>query len=261
MSIEGAALMQKTSKPVSVRKPAGRAEPVGKKARTKRRDARPIERAAKKTPAADGGAAKVIAQAIVARQGAPRGGVRGAFLQRSAAAIVRIATNADERALQAALAAATDVGTLAAVLSDAELIGEGVRELDPMASLIARSIEHKADLLVRAGGTFNVLQVAELLGITRQAVDKRRRERKLIAVPRGSDFRYPAAQFTDGEVVGGLRQVLAAIGLKGPWGTLEFLTATDDELDGGTPLDWLKRHPDQLGPVLRLARAQGEHGA
>jgi hypothetical protein len=106
-----------------------------------------------------------------------------------------------------------------------------------------------------------VQQVAELLGITRQAVDKRRREGKLIAVPIGSDFRYPVAQFTDGEVVSGLRDVLAAVGLQGPWGTLDFLITPDVELEGETPLGWLKRHPDQLEPVLRLARGQGDHGA
>jgi hypothetical protein len=103
--------------------------------------------------------------------------------------------------------------------------------------------------------------VAEFLGITRQAVDKRRRERKLLAVPIGSDFRYPVEQFADGEALPGLADVLAAVGLEGAWGTLDFLTATDAELDGATPLGWLKQHTGQLERVLRLARAQGEHGA
>jgi hypothetical protein len=222
---------------------------------------RAFDKAAKKTAATDDRAAHLITTAILSRQLDLKRGVRSAFVERSAAAIARIARYADEAKLQKALAAATDVGTLAAVLSDAEAVGEGVRELDPMASLIARSVRHKAEIITRAGGALNVQQVAELLGITRQAVDKRRRERKLLAVPRGSDFRYPAAQFTDGEVVAGLRDVLAAIGLQGPWGTLDFLTAGDDELEGETPLGWLKRYPDQLEPVLRLARGQGGHGA
>ncbi len=130
-----------------------------------------------------------------------------------------------------------------------------------MASLIARSVGHKADLIAHAGGVLSVHQVAQLLGISRQAVDKRRRERTLLAVLRGSDFHYPVAQFADGEMVPGLREVLATMGLEGPWGRLDFLTAADDELEGESPLGWLKRHPDQLEPVLRLARAQGEHGA
>jgi hypothetical protein len=69
------------------------------------------------------------------------------------------------------------------------------------------------------------------------------------------------AQFADGEAVAGLRDVLAAVGIAGPWGTLDFLTVPDGELEGTTPLAWLKRHPNQLEPVLRLARAQGAHGA
>jgi hypothetical protein len=69
------------------------------------------------------------------------------------------------------------------------------------------------------------------------------------------------AQFTDGHVVAGLHNVLAAIGLQEPWGKLDFLTAADEELDGATPLEWLKRYPDELQPVLHLARAQGGRGA
>jgi hypothetical protein len=221
---------------------------------------KPVKKTSKKQP--HNRALEIsVPRKFPARQGKSKDGVRGAFLRRCAAAIARIAAQADESALEDALAASTDVGTLAAVLSDTDVVGEGVRGLDPMATLVARSAGHKAELLEWAGGAFNVAQVAELLGITRQAVDKRRRERKLVAVPRGSDFRYPAAQFADGEVVAGLRDVLAAIGLRGEWGILEFLTAADNELGGATPLEWLKRHPDQLQPVLRLARAQGEHGA
>lgn len=214
-----------------------------------------------KAVATGGHAAKLIVEGIFRKQPGLKEGVRTVFVERSAAAIARIAANADERSLRDALTAATDVGTLAAVLSDADVVGEGVRELDPLAPLIARSVGHKIELIARAGGVLGVQQVAQLLGITRQAVDKRRREGKLLAVPKGSDFLYPVAQFADGEVAPGLREVLAAMGLEGPWGTLDFLTAADDELDGESPLGWLKRHPEQLEPVLRLARAQGEHGA
>lgn len=214
-----------------------------------------------KQPATHGRRARAIAKAIIARQTGIEQGVRGAFVRRAAGAIARIAANADEHQLQQALAAPTDIGTLAAALSESEVIGPGVRELDPMALLIARSVDHKNVLCARAGGLLNVQQVADLLGITRQAVDKRRRAHKLLALARGSDFRYPAAQFDDGEVAAGLSEVLIAVRLEGPWGTLDFLTAEHDELERETPLGWLKRHPDQLEPVLRLARAQGDHGA
>ena len=53
-------------------------------------------------------------------------------------------------------------------------------------------------------------------------MDKRRRERTLLAVLRESDFSYPVAQFADGGAVPGLREVLAAMGLEGPRGTLDF---------------------------------------
>jgi len=249
--------MAARAKPSRRRRAAG-VPPAGGTASKALRVAR---RRARRTAGTSGAAlAGIVAGAIAARMRGIKG-VRAAFVERSATAIARIATSADEHTLQDALAAATDVGTLATALSDAAVVGPSINQLDPMATLIARNIEHKAKLLGRAGGLLDVRQVADLLGVRRQAVDKRRRERKLLAVPRGADFRYPAAQFAEGEVVRGLPQILQTIGLEGPWGTLEFLLEPDAELEGESPLAWLKRHPDRLEPVLRLARAAGDHGA
>ena len=54
-----------------------------------------------------------------------------------------------------------------------------VAELDPLAALIAKGAGQKLELLKQAGGVLSVSDVARLLRISRQAVDKRRREGKL----------------------------------------------------------------------------------
>ena len=105
-------------------------------------------------------------------------------------------------------------------------------------------------------------EVAKARGITPQAVYKQRRARKLLSVTHGGEEKFPAVQFTkDGEPIPGLPVVLQTVGLAGPWGTLDFLLTPDDELDGLSPVEALKKYPEKLEQVVRLARVQGEHGA
>lgn len=100
--------------------------------------------------------------------------LREAFLRRSMNVISRIAAQADEKTLANALAAATDVGALARALGDTDAVGASVVEIEPLAPLIARNAEHRIELLAVAGGSLSSSEVAALLGISRQAVEKRR---------------------------------------------------------------------------------------
>lgn len=157
--------------------------------------------------------------------------------------------------MEAALRASTDVGTLAYVAS--ELAGSSaVAELDPTAALLAEGAKVKQELLERAGGAVGVSDVARILGITRQAVDKRRRAHRLIAVSHGHDHAYPAAQFVDGGLVPGLDKALAAMPVADPWMRLEWLVTEDDELDGASPLDALKA--GRIGDVVANAAGHGD---
>lgn len=184
-----------------------------------------------------------------------------AFLQRSMAAILRIAAAEKEDRLAEAMAAPTDVGTIARALANSEVVGASVTELDPLASLIAKGVEDKQRLIQEAGGLLSVGEVARVRGLTPQAIHKQRRSRKLLSVPYGGEEKFPAIQFTDeGQPVPGLSAVLHALHLEGAWGTLDFLLSPDDELDGLSPIETLKRHPEKLEEVVRLASTQGEHG-
>ncbi|WP_052764144.1 hypothetical protein [Microvirga massiliensis] len=93
---------------------------------------------------------------------------------------------------------------------------------------------------------------------TRQVVDERRRAGTLLAVRNESEWRYPACQFQDGEVVSGLREVVRGLAREGPWVTLDFLLAPDTVLEGKTPLQALRDGDRE--EVLRLVRASRGDG-
>jgi hypothetical protein len=187
--------------------------------------------------------------------------VRAAFQRRSMNALNRIAANASIESLQEALAAPTDVGTLARVLGDGTLIGAAVVELEPLAPLIARNAEHRLELLRAAGGFLTSEEVGALLEISRQAVDKRRQAGTLLAMRQGRDWRYPRCQFRESarQVAAGLPKLLNAFGAKDPWAVLDFMLAPDDTLQGKTPLEILHAQgcSESLDRLLRIEQGDG----
>jgi len=181
--------------------------------------------------------------------------IRAAFWKRASAALRRLTEQAEESALIRAVSAPTDAGALARAISDTLPADNASSELDPLAALIARGAEQKLELLKEAGGGLSATDVSRLLHISRQAVDKRRREGKLLAVPRGSDYAYPACQFEDDRTVAGLPEMLVARKVNHPWATLAFLVTPEDEL-GCSPLQALKQHDPKLKDrAMKLASA------
>ena len=175
------------------------------------------------------------------------------FLTRSVEAITRMA-GMDEAAAMRALEAPTDVGTLAYAVSAAAAV-PAIAQLDPEAALLAEGAKLKSELLDRAGGALRVGQVADLLRVSRQAVDKRRKGGKLIAVPAGEDYVYPACQFTGQGVVTGLDKALGVMPIQDPWMRLEWLLTEDDVLGGQSPLAALK-----CGSVREVVELAAGHG-
>ena len=181
---------------------------------------------------------------------------RAAFLRRGMSALERIANSVPNKTLIDALSAPTGAGSLAQLLSQADVLGSAVIDLDPLVPALARNLEHREHLLGLAGNAYSAEDAGRLLGITRQAVDKRRRAHTLLAIRSGSDWRYPACQFDQGEVISGMSDVIAGFSAASPWIVLDFLLAPDTALNGQTPLDALRGgHRDA---VLRLVRANGE---
>ncbi|GKW33466.1 hypothetical protein PEC730217_22460 [Pectobacterium carotovorum subsp. carotovorum] len=64
--------------------------------------------------------------------------------------------------------------------------------------------------LQELGGTLKVNNVADILGITRQAINIRVKKNKLLAFKQNGDFIFPKFQFTDDGLIPGFEEVMAA---------------------------------------------------
>lgn len=182
--------------------------------------------------------------------------IRNAFIRRSAHVIERLAQRADEATLVEAMAAPTDFGTLTRVLTDVGLIGTAVAELDPEALDLAREIELREELVQRAGGMLSAGEAGQLLNIGRQAVDKRRRNKTLLAIRQAGDWFYPRAQFHEHEVIPGVPEIVKRFEVSGPWMTLEFIVTADAVLDGLTPREAVLKGGELYQRVMTLVRSQ-----
>jgi len=189
------------------------------------------------------------------------GGVRyrlaRTFLDQSTPLLERLADRAPTDALKRALAQPTALGSLAHLLSDLAPLGVDIRALDPLAEAMARGAAIKRELIQKAGGAWRANRVAEALGITRQAVDKRRRRGKLLAVPSGTgDYLYPRLQFTPEGVLPGLDRSLSAFRVANPWTQLSALLARSTRLRGKTILQVLQN--GNIDAAVSAARTVGD---
>jgi hypothetical protein len=131
---------------------------------------------------------------------------------------------------------------------------------DPLLRAKLRGIEHRKRILEKLGGTLSAEQVSELIGISRQAVDRRRSQNQLIGLTQGKrGYAYPAFQFEEGKTLDGLKEVLDALSGHDPWMQSIFFANANDRLTGRTPLDALRQGKTEA--VVRAAEAYGEQGA
>ncbi|MGO6678770.1 helix-turn-helix domain-containing protein [Rhizobium leguminosarum] len=184
--------------------------------------------------------------------------IRTAFLRRATSALERISANVPAKDLADALSAPTDAGSLAQLLSRSDMVGAAINDLDPLVPALARNVEHRQNLVERAGGTMSAEDAGRILGISRQAVDKRRRAGTLLAVREGSDWRYPLCQLDQGEVIAGISDVVRGFAAAGPWVALDFLLASDTALGGRTALQALRDGDREA--VRRLIRIETSDG-
>lgn len=181
------------------------------------------------------------------------------FLQRAIRAVLAFSELSEDSVVNAA-AARSDLEVLLRALSSGELLKE-LQSVEPLAPAFIRGIEAKRRLLEEHGGTLTVDEVAKNLGISRQAVDKRRQAQKLLAVATGRHgYRYPVWQFTEFGVLPGLEHLLKILASHDEWMQTAFFVSKNPRLNDHTPLEILKVN-DDLNPVLNAAEAYAEHGA
>ncbi len=182
--------------------------------------------------------------------------IREAFFRRSLRAIEEL-QEMDERKLAEAVQAPTDYSVLVSALTSDEALAT-IRARDPLAGARLRGIEAKRKLLEAEGGSVSAADASKLLKVSRQAVDKRRRENKLLGLELGKKgYHYPTWQFG----LRNLEDVLSALGDRDEWEKLNFFLNPSDLLDDRTPLEVLQEGKGALADVINAAAAYGEHGA
>jgi hypothetical protein len=185
--------------------------------------------------------------------------LRAAFLARALNALVDVALGTDADVMGDAAGASSGYAVLTRALAAPGALA-ALLPNDPLAAARLRGLAMRQEILQRDGGVFSAEQVASVLGLTRQAVDKRRRAGKLIGLNTGRrGYAYPTWQFDQGGVLRGLEEVVASLNVHDPWMQAAFFLSGDPRLEGARPLDELRK--GNVAAVMRAASGYGEHGA
>lgn len=181
------------------------------------------------------------------------------FLSRAINAVVCLQRNLSEQSKKEASQAPSDFMVLVNALIAAP-VSFDLEADDPLWAAKLRGREQVEQLKTAGGGVVSSEQVAALLGITRQAVDKRRAQNQLIGLTQGRrGYGYPRFQFVGSSTLPGLEEVLKVLGAGDPWMQLAFFVNPNDRLNGRTPEKELLA--GKVDAALRAARMHGEQGA
>lgn len=168
--------------------------------------------------------------------------------------------SAQRQDLEAAAAASTNIEAVLATFGTQEVMARAGVTHPHLFQAQARGLEMRERLLRAEGGTLTVMQVAKHFHISRQSVDRRRRQGQLLAIPIGRHgYRYPAWQLTPGGTLPGWAEVLAVLQNRDGWSKMIFFLSPNDRLQHRTPLAALRQ--GQVNDVVAAAAAYGEHGA
>jgi hypothetical protein len=184
---------------------------------------------------------------------------------RAARAVVQMTSGVDERVASEAVSASSDTLVLLRLLEQPEVL-ESLRAVDPLAPARLRGIDARRKLVDLAGGLLSAEDAGDELGMTRQAIEKRRRAGRLLSLSLGRrGYRYPAFQFVHGQTLTGLERVLDALSGRDPWTQVSFFVNRRSDLDGRSPLQLLqasRRRPDDdvVDAVVEAAEADAEQG-
>jgi hypothetical protein len=181
--------------------------------------------------------------------------IRATFFRRVERWAHQVALNAPEEVLAVALAHPTVRGGLVELLAQTSADTDRSSAADLHEKALARGVAAKEALRESAGGFVPTLWVSEHLGISRQAVDKRRKAGKLLAVQAADGtFSYPRCQFSDEGVVPGLEEALAAFQVDSPWERLSALVNPSPALGGRPVLSVLAAAPSEKEKALAVLR-------
>ncbi|MGQ0571516.1 MAG: hypothetical protein ACT4P5_18595 [Armatimonadota bacterium] len=204
-------------------------------------------------------APRLLLETIRSTLRASRDDVKHAILTRSLSLTRQAMEHVSPGTLVEAVAASTDQEAMLRLLEAPEMAAPAT-DTATMDAARAAGIEARDQLLTAQGGSWPVERAAKYLGLTRQAVDKRRRANKLIGLAVGRHgYLYPVWQFSRNGTVPGLEDVLGALSRHDPRSQVIFMLSPNDRLDGVNPLEALQK--GQTEDVRITAALFGEHGA
>lgn len=137
---------------------------------------------------------------------------------------------------------------------------EQMQASDPLARAFVHGIEARTKLIEQNGGVFKTEQVAKYLGITAQAVNRRRASLQLLGLTfRKRGHVFPAWQFDERGTIAGLQEVLLVLSEHDEWMQNIFFVSPNTRLGGRRPLDLLR--DKKIPEVIDAAKDFGQHGA
>jgi hypothetical protein len=182
-----------------------------------------------------------------------------AFYTRILRAVKSLEDDLTNAVIDEATAAPTDHLVMLEALSSAPWVSELTSD-DPLVAAKLRGLNLRRQMLKTAGGALTSEKVAEVLNISRQAVDKRRASNQLLALTQGKrGYSYPSFQFEEGKTLKGLEDVLGKLNALDPWMQLNFFTRPNERLGGNTPIEALQE--GKVDDVASVASGYGEQGA
>jgi len=179
------------------------------------------------------------------------------FMMRAINAVLRFTELSEDSIIDAAKSP-RDLDVLVKGLLASPIV-EDLKAVEPLTPAFIRGYEAKRRLLEEHGGTLSAEKAGEVLGITRQAVEKRRQAGKLLALTIGRHgYRYPAWQFSESGTLPGLEQVLGILASHDQWMQTAFFVGKNARLNNRSPIEMLES--GEVDRVLNAASVYGEHG-
>jgi len=120
-------------------------------------------------------------------------------------------------------------------------IVEDLKTIEPLTPAFIRGYEAKHKLVEEHGGTLSAEKVGGVLGISRQAVEKRRQAGKLLALTIGRHgYRYPVWQFNENGTLPVSEQVLGVLSSHDQWMQTAFFVSRNPRLNNRTNKEMLE---------------------
>ncbi len=185
--------------------------------------------------------------------------LRRAILTRFLRAAGTAVGQATPTTLTRAAGADSDLAAVLATLEAAIPEPSNASDEDVITKAQLRGLDARQHVLEAEGGTLSAEQMARRLHLTRQAVDLRRRNHRLIGLPVGRHgYRYPIWQLGRTGIWPWVPQVIDALAPHDPWQQVFFLLSPHPDLGGERPLDALRG--GRVDDVLALARTYAAYG-